>query len=87
MATSTPASSTRSTDRAGTLNLGEVEQRLGLGRGALSTTKMPTADVVVGPVNEDGTLPRGTARGWLPETIDEWAATRPGRGARTDLRT
>lgn len=69
------------------LNLGQVEQRLGLGRGALSTAKMPTADVVVGPVNEDGTLPRGTARGWRPETIDEWAATRPGRGARTDLRS
>ena len=25
------------------------------------------------------------ARGWLPATIDAWLATRPGRGARTDL--
>ncbi|QDQ93688.1 hypothetical protein FND50_24985 [Rhodococcus sp. WB9] len=31
-------------------------------------------DVVVGPVNEDGTVSRGTTRGWLPETIDEWNA-------------
>ncbi|MDU1351257.1 MAG: transcriptional regulator [Actinomyces sp.] len=27
----------------------------------------------------------GSARGWLPETIDRWQANRPGRGARTDL--
>lgn len=67
------------------LNLAQVEQRLGLGRGALSTAKMPVADVVIGPVNEDGTLPRGTQRGWAEETIDKWAPTRPGRGARTDL--
>jgi hypothetical protein len=27
----------------------------------------------------------GTIRGWLPETVDRWNASRPGRGARTDL--
>lgn len=27
----------------------------------------------------------GELRGWRPETIDQWARNRPGRGARTDL--
>lgn len=36
------------------LNVAQVEQRLGLGRGALSRAKFPTPDVVVGPVNDDG---------------------------------
>ena len=27
----------------------------------------------------------GPLRGWRPETIDQWARNRPGRGARTDL--
>ncbi|MCZ9634857.1 hypothetical protein RhoBH5_29595, partial [Rhodococcus sp. BH5] len=40
---------------------------------------------VGGPVNDDGTIPRGSVRGWLPETIDKWNANRPGRGKRTDL--
>jgi len=47
--------------------------------------KLPEPDVIVGPINEDGTIPRGTVRGWTAETIDQWNATRPGRGARTDL--
>lgn len=67
------------------LNVAQVEERLGLRRGALSRAKMPPADVVVGRVNDDGSLPRGTVRGWLPETIDNWAPIRFGRGARTDL--
>lgn len=68
------------------LNLAQFEERLGLARGGLSRYRnLPTPDVVVGPVDDDGTIPRGTTRGWLPETIDEWNAARPGRGARTDL--
>ena len=39
----------------------------------------PTADVII-------TTPAGPLRGWAPETIDAWMASRPGRGARTDLR-
>lgn len=39
----------------------------------------PPADVVI-------TTPAGPLRGWAPETIDAWMASRPGRGARTDLR-
>lgn len=68
------------------LNLAQVEEHLGLARGSLSSRiKLPTPDVIVGPVNDDGTIPRGTVRGWLPSTIDQWNAHRPGRGARTDL--
>ncbi len=39
----------------------------------------PPADVFI-------TTPAGPLRGWSPETIDAWLASRPGRGARTDLR-
>lgn len=39
----------------------------------------PPADVVI-------STPAGPLRGWAPETIDAWMASRPGRGARTDLR-
>lgn len=27
----------------------------------------------------------GASPGWLPETIDEWRKSQPGKGARTDL--
>lgn len=39
-----------------------------------SKGRMPKPDVRIGPVG-----------GWSKETIDEWVANRPGRGARTDL--
>lgn len=39
----------------------------------------PPADVVI-------TTPSGPLRGWSPKTIDAWLASRPGQGARTDLR-
>lgn len=58
----------------------EVAERIGVAPDTLSRYKLPTPDVVVGPVNEDGSLPRGTVRGWLPTTIDEWNANRPGSG-------
>lgn len=65
------------------LNLAQVEERVGLARGSLSSRiSLPAPDVVVGPVNDDGTIPRGTIRGWTTDTIDEWQAHRPGRGAR-----
>ena len=40
---------------------------------------IPPADVVI-------STPAGPLRGWAPETIDAGMASRPGRGARTDLR-
>lgn len=67
------------------MNRAQVEEYLGLALGSLSKIKMPTPDVVIGPVNADGTLPRGTVRGWAEATIDKWNAERPGQGARTDL--
>lgn len=39
----------------------------------------PPADVQI-------STPNGPLRGWSPETIDAWLASRPGQGARTDLR-
>ncbi|PTR42015.1 hypothetical protein C8K38_111184 [Rhodococcus sp. OK611] len=68
------------------LSLRQFAQRIGASDPTLSGYKLPEPDAIVGPVNEDGSLPRGTTRGWLPETIDGWNAKRPGRGARTDLK-
>jgi transcriptional regulator with XRE-family HTH domain len=59
----------------GYLSRKQVAQRLGVTPGALSRYKLPEADAMIGDV-----------RGWLPATIEEWQANRPGRGARTDLR-
>ncbi|OYD60755.1 hypothetical protein BDB13_5634 [Rhodococcus sp. OK302] len=57
------------------LSTTEVAERLGVDRSAISHYKMPEPDAFI-----------GKTRGWLPKTIDEWNASRPGRGARTDLR-
>ncbi|MBB3040165.1 hypothetical protein [Hoyosella altamirensis] len=67
------------------MSRGQVEEYLGLATGSLGRIKMPPPDVIVGPLNDDGSIPRGTVRGWSKETIDEWNKQRPGRGARTDL--
>ncbi|PZT93643.1 MAG: hypothetical protein DI630_26755 [Gordonia sp. (in: high G+C Gram-positive bacteria)] len=64
----------------------EVAERIGVVDSALGRYKLPAPDAVIGPINDDGSIPRGSFRGWLPETIDEWNANRPGRGARTDLK-
>lgn len=68
------------------LNRAEVAERIGVVHSALARYKLPDPDVIVGPVNPDGSLPRGTVRGWTVDTIDRWNTTRPGRGARTDLK-
>ena len=51
------------------LSLTEVAARLGITTGALAGYKLPEPDAVL-----------GRTRGWLPETIDQWNAARPGRG-------
>lgn len=51
------------------LSLTEVAGRLGITAGALAGYKLPEPDALI-----------GRTRGWLPETIDEWNAARPGRG-------
>lgn len=68
------------------LSLRQFAERIGTPKDpTLSKVKLPEPDAIIGPVNEDGSIPRGTIRGWLPATVDEWQANRPGRGARTDL--
>lgn len=64
------------------LGTAAVAERAGL---AVATVRsyilkglMPDADVII-------TTPSGPLRGWAPKTIDAWQASRPGRGARTDL--
>lgn len=47
----------------------QVAARIGVRRETLNKYTLPEPDAMVGG------LP-----GWLPETIDSWQATRPGRG-------
>lgn len=53
------------------LSASEVADRLGIDRSAISRYRMPDPDALI-----------GKTRGWLPETIDEWHANRPGHGGR-----
>jgi hypothetical protein len=54
------------------LSRSQVEARIGLRPGGLNSAKLPPPDAIIGSINKDGSLPRGTARGWLPDTIDHW---------------
>ncbi len=67
------------------LSLAQFAERIGVAPTSMGRYKLPDPDVTIGPVDDDGTIPRGTIRGWTAETIDRWNAARPGRGARTDL--
>lgn len=51
------------------LGVKQVAERLCITPGGLLNLKLPKPDVRI-----------GRTRGWLPETIDEWNARRPGRG-------
>jgi len=55
------------------LSVTECAARLGITRSTLNSyirkDMLPAPDALIGDV-----------RGWLPETIDEWNAQRPGRG-------
>lgn len=51
------------------LNRSEVAARLGVRPDTLNRYPLPEPDVML-----------GRHRGWLPETIDAWNRTRPGRG-------
>jgi hypothetical protein len=62
------------------LSRAQVEARIGLARGGLSGANLPPPDAIIGAVKDDGSLPRGTVRGWLPETVDYWKRTRLGAG-------
>lgn len=52
------------------LSVTDVAKRLGITTAAVSIYKLPEPDAMI-----------GRTRGWLPATIDEWNASRPGRGA------
>ncbi|MET0451952.1 MAG: hypothetical protein ABW137_08930 [Mycobacterium sp.] len=67
------------------LSVGQFAERIGVTQSSMGRYKLPRPDAITGPVNDDGSLPRGTVRGWTEATIDAWNAARPGRGARTDL--
>ena len=51
------------------LGVKQIADKLGITSGALLSLRLPPPDAVI-----------GRTRGWLPETIDEWNANRPGRG-------
>ncbi|MFJ9364842.1 hypothetical protein ACIRRA_10550 [Nocardia sp. NPDC101769] len=65
------------------LNRAQVAERIGVAASALSRYNLPDPDAIIGPINPDGTLPKGTVRGWYESTIDEWHAWRGGRPAGT----
>lgn len=64
------------------LGTAAVAERVGLAvptiRSYIRKGLLPDADVII-------TTPSGPLRGWMPETIDAWQASRPGQGTRTDL--
>ena len=51
------------------LSVTDVAKHLGISTAAVSSYKLPEPDATI----------RRT-RGWLPDTIDQWNASRPGRG-------
>ena len=54
---------------SGSFGLAAGIMGLGITSGGLLNLKLPEPDATI-----------GRTRGWLPETIDEWNAQRPGRG-------
>jgi hypothetical protein len=53
------------------LSRSEVAERIGVKSSSLGRYRLPEPDAEI-----------GTVRGWLPVTIDDWHAQRPGRGWR-----
>lgn len=58
------------------LNLAQLAERCGLAPTSISRYQLPPPDAIIGPVNDDGTIPPRTWRGWLPASVDEWNASR-----------
>lgn len=50
------------------LSTGEFAACIGVERSTLNRYKLPLVDAVIGDV-----------RGWLPQTVDDWSARRPGQ--------
>lgn len=55
------------------LGVTDVAKRLGISTAAVSAYKLPEPDATI-----------GRTRGWLPDTIDRWNASRPGRASAED---
>lgn len=55
------------------LTTGEFAERIGVKKATLNRYKLPPPDALI-----------GTNRGWLPQTIDDWQARRPGQGSRVN---
>lgn len=53
------------------MSFSDVAKYLGINSGALSHYKLPEPDVYV-----------GKTRGWAKTTIEQWDASRPGKGGR-----
>lgn len=51
------------------LSIAQFAERVGVTRGTIISYNLPVPDSYI-----------GKTRGWLPSTIDEWQARRPGRG-------
>lgn len=51
------------------LSRAEFAERIGVKSDTLKRYNLPEPDAMI-----------GRTRGWLPETIDKWNASRPGRG-------
>lgn len=64
------------------LSLHGFANRIGIAystiRGYQRQKRLPAPDVIIGEGN-------AATYGWSPQTVDQWQANRPGRGARTDL--
>jgi hypothetical protein len=58
------------------LSRAQVAERIRVQDGALSRYKLPP-DAVIGPLGEDGSVPRGTFRGWLPTRSTSGTPTGP----------
>ena len=64
------------------LGTAAVAERAGL---AVATIRSYTLKGLIPPADVVISTPNGPLRGWSIDTIDAWLASRPGRGARTDL--
>lgn len=58
------------------LGVKQFAEHLGITSGGLLNLKLPEPDALI-----------GWTRGWLSSTIDEWNASRPGRGVGGDLQS
>ncbi|MBF6417003.1 hypothetical protein [Nocardia cyriacigeorgica] len=61
------------------LGLRLFAHRVGIEPGTLKNYKLPPADAIIKAEGRD-------TRGWLPKTVDDWNARRPGKGRPADAK-